>query len=185
MKHCGKLYVAAAAGFMALSTLSASPVFAEEETPKAGVITGNTVEITKKLTLTDGVKPASAVKFAYTVTPATGLTVPDGGLAADTVFNGVAGGLTASDATTHGTVADNVMPITGAVLTANASRFTYPGIYQYTLTETAHEATTNAEYEDITNDSTIYVVKVYVAYNAAGKLEVTHLEISKGNQKTS
>lgn len=182
MKHYGKLTAAAAAGFMTLSAMGVAPVFAE------GVTTGSEVDITKTLTLTDGVKPATAVKFSYTVTPAEDKTVPASGLAADTVFNGVAGGLTASDAE-QDTVAKDVMSFTGAKLTAHADRFTYPGIYQYTLTETAHDATTSKEYEDITNDSdNRYVVKVYVGYNTAGSLEVTNLEVStdgSNNTKTN
>lgn len=70
------------------------------------------------------------------------------------------------------------MSFTGAKLTAHADKFTYPGIYQYTVSESVHNATENKEYEDVSNDtSNRYVVKVYVGYNDAN-LAVTHMEVS-------
>ena len=153
MKHYGKLTAAAAAGFMALSAMGVAPVFAEEPVVVTPGNDGN-YTITKTLTLTDGVKPADAVTFTYSLT-GNGATY-DPSAAPDTKFEGPTGGLTVGNAT-----ANEGKTAYTSTLTANASAFPGPGIFTYTLAENAVD-TTKAYNEGLTDTVETYTVNVSV-----------------------
>ena len=167
----------AAAGIVGISAFAATPVFAADD-----IIDGSTADVTKTLTLTDGVKPASAVKFSFNVAPS-GTVDAAAGLDKDTVFKGVPNGLTVEDTNTTSTAVQNENTLTYTTqLVAHASAFDLPGIYQYTVNETPNNA---AEYEGISFDKAAYTVKVYVTYNDAGTaLQVNNLVVTSAAGKT-
>lgn len=166
MKHYGKLYAAAAAGFMALNALGAAPVFAADGDNKT------TIDIIKYLDLNDSNLNAPAASFTFTAQPKTvddGTTVKHGETSFN-VYTGIENGLKISGAadTTNGVrVEGNKVAYTGATLTAATTGYTNPGIYRYTVQEAAIDDTNKAN-EDITKDSTVYTVDVIVQYNEAG-----------------
>ena len=135
MKHYGKLTAAAAAGFMALSAMGVAPVFAE-----AGVAV-NSVEVTKEVTFNHA-KPGTDVNFGFSIDP----------------VDGAPAGLSIGNATYSST--NGSKAIYKATLTVNPTKYTTPGVYSYTLTESAL-GTTN-EYKGIEDTIESKTVKVYV-----------------------
>lgn len=146
-KKLGRLFSVLMVAVLLVSVLCVG-AFAEE----SAAIT--TVDITKTLTKDENAY-APATTFTFTVAPSQDTTSYDGKV----VYAGVTGG--ATFATGQGTVTFNggigKTTLTGTTtISLDASKFTAPGIYHYTVTETAGSYD-GIDYDTATRDLYVYV----------------------------
>lgn len=124
--------------------------------------------------------------FTFTVAPAAATTVAGEGLLS---YAGVAGGVTVTDQAVFGPAKTYNSVVGGLGLTNisenfklsfDATQFTAPGTYHYTLTEA------NGGYDGITYDTVAKDLYVFVQNNAGGTgYEVSSVILAKGNVGTA
>ncbi len=154
----------ALASAMALST-SGMAVFAAGE--------GTTIDVTKTVE-TDGKTMAPNTTFTFEVSAGSA-----GNYDGNVVYAGVEGGLTG---TTITFAPDGATPKASYTekgqLSTDASVFTRPGVYAYTVKEAA------SNYEGITTDAKTYTVYVYVVNDGAG-YKVSNVVADNKDSKTN
>lgn len=160
-KFLRRMAVAVMTGAMMVSMLGMT-AFAE-----TSAITS--VDLVKKVT-TDGDTYAPNTSFTFTVAKA-----DKGDYDGNVVYEGIEGGLVMGKSTLEfapsGDAPAAEYSETGKIA-VNASVFTAPGVYHYTVTETA------GSYEGIVYDTTVRDVYVYVVNGTSG-LEVKHVIVTK------
>lgn len=158
-------------GAVAMSLALAVSVFAVS----ASAVDGNTLTIKKTVTA-DGNTYAPATSFTFSIAPA-GAGTFDGNV----VYAGVADGAkfaTGANTITY-SAADGIIGAAGLTKTTTIStdytKFTVPGIYHYTVTETA------GSYEGITYDTTARDLYVYVVNDTSSTngLKVSSVVLAK------
>ncbi len=170
MKYYGKLSAAAAAGLMALGTLGASPVFADgETTPPPTVNNGQTVPFTKTVTAVDGIKPSTDETFEFTIAP--GEVAENQAAGPGEEFAGITDGMN----TTITATTEDGEKFTGNI-DFSGVKFSHPGIYVYTLTETSKKGNGFTD----PNETEQYIVKVTVVNGETdGTYQVLHATANK------
>ncbi len=160
----------ALAGSMVFSGLGSASIFAQG--PDVNYGEGNTIDVTKTVE-TDGKTMAPNTTFTFNV--ANGEA---GSYDGNVVYAGVTGGLVGTTIafSPTGTTPSDTYTGTGT-LTTNASVFTRPGVYAYTVTEAS------SDYEGVTTDSSSYTVYLYVV-NGTNGYEVSNVIAVKGNTKS-
>lgn len=147
-----------------------------DETPagNTGVATGTSIPVTKTVT-TDGDTYAPNTSFTIAVE-----TAGAGNYDGNVVYEGVTDGLIGT--TISFVPGDSTKPSysQSGTLTADASKFSKPGVYHYTVKEKA------GSYEGIVYDSTSYDVYVYVYNNSDGNgLSVGNIVSVKNGAKVA
>ncbi|WP_289219550.1 QVPTGV class sortase B protein-sorting domain-containing protein [Faecalibaculum rodentium] len=165
MKHYGKLTAAAAAGFMTLSAMGVSPVFATD-----GQQIGQTATIGKTMTTSDGLTTPTGTSFSFTATPKTGdgYVTPFETAAIGTKFTGVAGAFEITNAVQNDkTSTTDVIEFNSATVSMKEnSGITIPGIYCYTVAEES------SNLDGVTSDTKTFEMQVLVV-RESGNLVVS------------
>ena len=139
-----------------LASLAAVPAFAAGGVQGATDTTINSLTITKKLNMPDGVVTSEKATFAFTLTGATadpGETITSSNVSLD-VMNGTG---TATDTVEFAAGTKKGNGDTANVEFTFNSSFTFsnPGVYKYTIDES--EVNTNAGYSDVTSSLDVYL----------------------------
>lgn len=169
-----KLLKTLAASTMSLALLAGVTVMPAMAAPATGDGTNpvTSFTITKNLTK-ESTTMVPNVSFSFTVTPVLNASGNRNGIP---VSNGIAGGVTVS--TTNGTAdfipgdaLNDATTVSDTVdFAVDGTKFTVPGIYKYTIQETA------GDYDGITYDSNVLDLYVYVQ-NVGGKPIVAYTEL--------
>lgn len=169
-----KLLKTLAASAMSLALLAGVTVMPAMAAPATGDGTNpvTSFTITKNLTK-ESTTMVPNVSFSFTVTPVLNASGNRNGIP---VSNGIAGGVTVS--TTNGTAdfipgdaLNDATTVSDTVdFAVDGTKFTVPGIYKYTIQETA------GDYDGITYDSNVLDLYVYVQ-NIGGKPIVAYTEL--------
>lgn len=173
-----KLLKTLAASTMSLALLAGVTVMPAMAAPATGDGTNpvTSFTITKNLTKEANTMVPN-VSFSFTVTPVLNASGNRNGIP---VSNGIAGGVTVS--TTNGTAdfipgdaLNDATTVSDTVdFAVDGTKFTVPGIYKYTIQETA------GGYDGITYDSNVLDLYVYVQ-NVGGKPIVAYTELVDPN----
>lgn len=150
-----------------LAAAPVSTVFADQTTTPA--ITS--VDFKKTVTA-DSKSYQPNATFTFTIVPGTSDTFEK-----VTTEAGVDKGVTSSEVKTDTTLMGT--QTYKGTLTFNASVFTKPGVYHYQMTEVGDKNAPN-----ITNDTTVRDLYVYVRNSSSGKFEVYASALVKGTEKT-
>ena len=171
-KNAGRLSKKVFAGLMAGTLMTA--MVGMNVSAADGVYEPSNITINKTVT-TDGNTYAPKTTFEFSVAPAAADEY-DGNV----VYGGITDGLAVSSNATFapgeiGSVSATYTS-TGS-LTVDLTKFTDPGIYHYTVSET------EGSYEGIVYDDTIYDVYVYIVTDDAGTLSVGNVVSVKDGTK--
>lgn len=147
----------------------------QEATTTAGVSNGDSLTIKKTVTA-DGDTYSPATSFTFTITPSQDTASYDDNV----VYAGVAGGAYFAEGkdtipykATDGIINASTGMTHTTTISTDVKKFDAPGIYHYTVTETA------GSYEGITYDTAARDLYVYVTNKVGGGLEVSNVVLAK------